>query len=179
MYKNQQFIMFNSDRSRSCLVEVTVHFEVKESGDVMTPDKIVVKSKSYRVYQKYEYTNYKYYGDYKTSKYCTKASEAARVVNLFIHEKDKYNYENFTARVDALVGYVQQELDRECEKRKFDAFQKDLEEVFLKYGASIIESEDTGYEGYHEFDIEMTTAGNTHTERLSDIVCGFKNYRNE
>lgn len=179
MYKYQQFVMFNSDRSRSCLVEITAHLAVKKSDDVMTPDKIIVESKSYHVYPTYDYIDYKYYGDHKTEKYCTKASEAARVVNLFIKEKDKYNYENFTARMDTLIGYAQHELDRECEKRKFEAFQKDLEDVFLKYGATIIESEDTGYEGYHEFDIEMTTAGNTHTESLSNVVCGFKNYRNE
>ena len=169
-YKRQNIIVSNKDFSKRCLVEVTVKLHVEVSTDPMKCDKVVIEDKWWTVYSKYRESNSEYYGDWDSHKYAYKASEAARLVNMYIDEKNKYDYKYFKTLVDNLIKKAEYKIKQDYRTRRLMLFRVELDNLLTKYGATINAIDVSGHEDYYTIhEIEFNHDGENYKE---DMTCG-------
>lgn len=178
-YKRQNIIVYNKDFSKGCLVEVTVKLHVETSSDPMKCDKLVIEDKWWTVNPNYHKSNSEYYGNWDSRRIAYKASEAARLVNMYIGEKNKYDYKFFKALVDNQIKGVEYKINQDCRARRLMLFRMELDNLLTKYGATINADDVSGYEdNYTVYEIGFNRDGDDYKECLDNIVCELKNYKN-
>lgn len=177
-YKCQNIIVYNQDFSKGCLVEVTVKLHVETSADPMECDKLVVEDKWWAVNPNYHKSNSEYYGDWDSRRIAYKASEAARLVNMYIGEANKYDYKYFKELVDDQIKRAEYKIKQDCRARRLMLFRMELDNLLTKYGATINADEVSGYEDdYTIYDIGFNHDGDNYKKDFDEIVSTLKNYK--
>jgi hypothetical protein len=151
---------------------------VEASTDPMKCDKVVVEDKYWVVNPKYRKIGFEYHGDWDSRKIAYKASEVARLVNMYIGEK-KYDYKYFKDLVDTQIKMAEYKTKQDCRARRLMLFRMELDNLLTKYDATINRDEVSGYEdNYIIHEIEFNHDGENYKECFDDVVCELKNHKN-